>query len=44
LAIGDKDENMKGNEPTINKRFRRIFKNAGYKTYLINEFRTSKLM
>jgi hypothetical protein len=45
FIIGDwsKDENMKGNEPTINKRFRRIFKNAGYKTYLINEFRTSKL-
>ena len=34
---------MKGSEPTINKRFRRIFKKAGYETYLINEFRTSKL-
>ena len=27
----------------ICKKFRRIFKNAGYDTYLINEFRTSKL-
>lgn len=34
---------MKGKEPIICKKFRRIFKNAGYKTYLINEFRTSKL-
>ena len=38
-----KDNNMKGLEPTINKKFRRIFRNAGYETYLINEFRTSKL-
>jgi hypothetical protein len=36
------DNNMKGVEPTICKKFRRIFKNAGYDTYLINEFRTSK--
>jgi hypothetical protein len=34
---------MKGIEPVICKRFRRLFRNAGYKTYLINEFRTSKL-
>ena len=40
----DKGNNhMKGVEPTINKRLRRIFKNAGFDTYLINEFRTSKL-
>ena len=39
----DKGENMKGKEPVICKKFRRIFKNAGYETYLINEFRTSKL-
>ena len=39
----DKGENMKGKEPTICKKFRRIFRNAGYKTYLVNEFRTSKL-
>ena len=37
------DYNMKGKEPTICKKFRRIFKNAGYKTFLINEFKTSKL-
>jgi transposase len=34
---------MKGLEPSICKKFRKIFKNAGYKTFLINEFRTSKL-
>ena len=46
LVIGDYDKgdnNMKGKEPTICKKFRRIFRNAGYKTYLVNEFRTSKL-
>ena len=44
--MGDYDKgnnNMKGKEPVICKKFRRIFRNAGYKTYLINEFRTSKL-
>ena len=39
----DKNEHMKGVEPTICKKFRRIFRNAGFETYLINEFRTSKL-
>jgi len=40
----DKSNNhMKGIEPVICKRFRKLFKNAGYKTYLVNEFRTSKL-
>ena len=34
---------MKGIEPVICKKFRRIFKNPGYKTFLVNEFRTSKL-
>ena len=34
---------MKGIEPVICKKFRRIFKNTGYKTFLVNEFRTSKL-
>ena len=45
ICYGDysKDNNIKGLEPTINKKFRRIFRNAGYETYLINEFRTSKL-
>ncbi len=46
IAMGDYDKgdyHMKGKEPVICKKFRRIFKNAGYKTYLVNEFRTSKL-
>jgi hypothetical protein len=46
IVVGDYDKgdyNMKGKEPVILKKFRRIFKNAGYKTYLVNEFRTSKL-
>ena len=34
---------MKGLEPIICKKIRRIFKNAGYETYLINEYCTSKL-
>ena len=44
--IGDHDTgsyNMKGVEPIISKRIRRVFKNAGYETYLINEYCTSKL-
>jgi hypothetical protein len=46
FVIGDWDKgdyNMKGKEPTICKKIRRIFKNAGYRTYLINEYKTSKL-
>ena len=46
IVFGDHDKeshNMKGIEPVICKKFRRIFKNAGYKVYLINEFNTSKL-
>jgi hypothetical protein len=45
-VMGDFDKgnnHMKGVEPVICKRFRKLFRNAGYKTYLINEFRTSKL-
>jgi hypothetical protein len=34
---------MKGKEPTISKKFKKIFRNTGYKTYLVNEFKTSKL-
>lgn len=34
---------MKGVEPIICKKIRRIFKNACYETYLINEYCTSKL-
>ena len=46
FVMGDydkRDYHMKGLEPVICKKFRRIFKNAGYKTFLVNEFRTSKL-
>ena len=46
FVIGDYDKgdyHMKGKEPVICKKFRRIFRNAGYKTFLVNEFRTSKL-
>jgi len=46
IVLGDYDKgdyNMKGKEPTILKKIRRIFKNVGYESYLINEFRTSKL-
>jgi len=46
IVFGDHDKgqhNMKGLEPSICKKFRRIFKTAGYKVFLINEFRTSKL-
>ena len=44
VVMGDYDKgsnNMKGKEPTICKKFRRLFKNKGYEMYLINEFRTS---
>ena len=44
FIIGDYDSgsyNMKSKEPAINKRFRRIFKNNGYKVYLVNEYKTS---
>ena len=46
FVIGDYDKgsyHMKGVEPVICKKFRKLFKNAGYETYLINEFRTSML-
>jgi hypothetical protein len=46
IAMGDYDKgnnNICGLEPTICKKFRKIFKNAGFRTYLVNEFRTSKL-
>ena len=44
IVMGDFDKgnyNMKGKEPAICKKFRRLFKNAGFEIYLINEFRTS---
>jgi len=37
------NNNMRGLELTISKKFRKIFKNAGFMTYLVNEFKTSKL-
>jgi len=46
FVMGDFDKgnnHMKGVEPVICKKFRRIFRNAGYQTFLINEFKTSKL-
>ena len=46
FIIGDYDKgnhHMKGVEPVICKRFRKIFKNAGYQTFLVNEFKTSKI-
>jgi hypothetical protein len=46
IYFGDYDcggHNMKGVEPAICKKFRRIFKNTGHKVYLINEYCTSKL-
>ena len=46
IAFGDHDKgqhNMKGLEPVICKKFRRIFKNAGFQVNLINEFNTSKM-
>ena len=45
-VMGDYDKgsyHMKGVEPAICKKFRRIFKNAGYKTFLVNEYKTSML-
>ena len=46
VVLGDYDKgehNMKGKEPIINRRIRKIFRNNYYKVYMINEFRTSKL-
>src|SRR3972149_2687634 len=45
VIIGDfdKKENMKGKEPTINRKIRKLFREYGYKTCQINEFRTSLL-
>jgi hypothetical protein len=46
FVIGDYDtgnSNIKGVEPIIGKKIRKIFKNAGYESYLINEYCTSKL-
>ncbi len=45
IVFGDygKLETMKGCEPHISKRLRKIFKNNGYELYKIDEYNTSKL-
>lgn len=45
VVFGDysKKETMKGSEPHITKRIKRLMVNRGYKIYLINEYNTSKL-
>ena len=46
FIMGDYDRgsyNMKGKEPVICKKFRKLFKNAGFMVFLVNEFRTSML-
>jgi hypothetical protein len=46
IILGDYDKgdgHMKGKEPIINRRIRKIFRNNSYDVYLINEFNTSKL-
>lgn len=44
ICIGDfsQKHSMKHKEPTKGKSIRKLFKNAGYKLYLVNEFNTSK--
>ena len=45
IIFGDYDKigHIKGKEPFVTKRLRKILRNAGYEVYLINEFNTSKL-
>ena len=46
IILGDYDKgdgHMKGKEPIINRRIRKILRNNGYNVYLINEFNTSKI-
>jgi hypothetical protein len=45
IVLGDYDKvnNMKGKEPIINRRIRKIFRNHKYQVFMINEFSTSKL-
>jgi hypothetical protein len=46
FVLGDYDKgsyHMRGLEPAICKKFRRIFRYAGYETFLINEYKTSKV-
>lgn len=46
FIIGDYDKgsyHMKGLESSICKSFRKLFKDAEYETYLVNEYKTSKI-
>ena len=46
VIIGDFDKgnnHMKGKEPCITKRLRKILRSFGYNVYLINEYNTSKI-
>ena len=45
VIIGDYDKqnNPRGKEPCITKRFRKLLRLYGYNVYLINEYKTSKL-
>ena len=45
LVFGDwsKEDNMKGKEPIISKKIKKIFKQQKYDVYMIDEYRTSKL-
>ena len=45
IAFGDwsQAEQMKYKEPSKGKSFRSLFRKAGYKVYLVNEFRTSRM-
>ena len=45
IILGDYSEknSKKGNEPSVTRKIRKIFMKRGYKVYLIDEFRTSKL-
>lgn len=46
VVMGDYDKgghNMAGLEPTICKRFRKLFTDADFCVYLVNEFKTSKV-
>lgn len=45
VVLGDysKKNNLKGKEPTITKKIREILSKSEYETYLIDEYRTSKM-
>ena len=46
ILMGDfsKTEVLKGSEPVKGKSIRKLFKDAGYELYLVNEYNTSKKM